>query len=173
MKVISRKNWGARAPRARTPQNVNSNSTLFIHYSAFNGGQYDTIEKQKQAMRNIQNHHIDANGWSDIGYSYVVFQPTGRLKRPRVYEARGFGYVPAAQAGYNTGNGAVCVVAGPGEKIRPGTKRKLKAIYRRFPGKNVKGHRDVNQTSCPGDSLYKFLPELRKAAAKITGQFLK
>jgi hypothetical protein len=173
MKVISRKNWGARQPGPRTPNAITEDSTLFIHYSAFDGGQYDTVEEQKQCMRNMQNHHIDKNGWADIGYSYVVFQPTGRLKRPRVYEARRFGYVPAAQEGYNTGNGAVCVVAGPGEEIRPGTIRKLKAIARRFKGERIRGHKDVNSTSCPGANLYAKLREIEIAGRKKSPPYLK
>lgn len=168
MKVVSRKNWKARTAKSTSYNRLNSNSTLFVHYSAFDGGSYDTVEKQKQCMRNIQNYHMDNNRWSDIGYSYVVFQPTGRLKRARVYQARTFRNVPAAQAGYNTGNGAVCVVAGSNNKIRKGTIRKLKAIYKRFPGTKVKGHRDVNQTSCPGDDLYSKLGKIRKAKKKIT-----
>lgn len=154
MRIVSRKDWGARPPKARTSHTLTASARLFFHWSAGQGRDITSKAKQAMAMRAIQRLHMDERGWSDIAYSYVVFQPYGLLKRVRIFEARSFGYVPAAQEGHNTGNGAVCVVMAPGESLKPATKRKLRALYARFPGNSVSGHRDVNSTSCPGDLIY-------------------
>jgi hypothetical protein len=107
---------------------------------------------------------MDTNGWCDVAYSYLLFQPRGFFRRPRVFEGRTFAVVPASQAGHNTGNGSVCVVMGPGDRLKRGTIRKLRGIARRFPGHKVRGHRDVSATECPGDLLYSHVAELDKLA---------
>ena len=60
-------------------------------------------------MRAIQGFHMDVRGYSDIGYAYVVFQPYGELERARVLLGRLLRWVPAAQAGHNTGTIPVSV----------------------------------------------------------------
>lgn len=42
--------------------------------------------------------------------------------------------------------------------------------YRLDPAEAIVGHRDFNNTSCPGDRLYKRLPDLRReVAARLDG----
>jgi N-acetylmuramoyl-L-alanine amidase len=36
-------------------------------------------------MRNIQNFHMNTNGWADIGYNFCIGDPG------QVYEGRGYG----------------------------------------------------------------------------------
>lgn len=167
---ISRKEWGAAKPKGSlTPNNLGRQSILFVHWSAGQGRDIDTVDEVKATMRSIQALHQKDNGWADIGYSYVVFQAQGRMKKPRLCEARGFKWVPAAQAGHNTGNGAVCVVMAPGEKLKDSTVELLEKVYRHFPGVRVMGHRAVTSTECPGDALFAKLPQIAKAG-KAKGQ---
>lgn len=161
-KVI--RNWGKRPARSVTAQRMDSNSSLFIHYSASDGEGIDKKGEPKASMRNIQDYHMDVNGWSDGGYSWVLFQQRGIFKRPLLFKLRGFERVPSAQSGFNTGNGAVCVVADSNDRIKRSTYRALAWIVRRCPATTVKGHRDVNATACPGDFLYSKLPHLNKVA---------
>jgi hypothetical protein len=72
--------------------------------------------------------------------------------------------VPASQEGFNTGNSSICVIADDNDKIKRSTTRALAWAVRRFPGRTVKGHRDVNQTGCPGDRLYSKVPMLSRQA---------
>ena len=39
---------------------------LFVHHSAM--AECEDQESCSQAVRDIQDFHIDGNGWSDIGY---------------------------------------------------------------------------------------------------------
>lgn len=162
LKIYARRRWTS-AARGGDEQKVRRGGTLFVHYSAFAAMSVNSWREQRAVMRAIHHHHTAINGWADLGYNAVIFQKRWPWRRARIVEGRGFGRVPAAQAGYNTGNLAVCVVLGPGEKVGRSTVRKLKSLYRRLPTTAVAGHRDVNATSCPGDDLYSKLPEIRKA----------
>lgn len=164
-KVITQ--WGQRNPTSILPQRMNSESTLFIHYSASDGSGINTKGEPKQAVRNIQNFHMDGNGWSDIGYSWVLVQQRGIFKRPLLFKGRGFDRVPASQMGWNTGNGSVCVIADSNDPIKRSTTRALRYVARRCPAQRVKGHRDVNATDCPGDKLYSKVPAIDAAARTL------
>lgn len=167
MHVYTRAEWGARPARKPHPHTVTSTGIVFIHHSAGLGAAIDTLSEQKAAIRQIQRYHQDTHGWDDIGYSYVVFQPQGRMTRARAFEARGFEQVPAAQEGHNAGNGAICIVGNfDVEGVKRNTRYCVEQVARRFPGMYLSGHRDVNQTSCPGDHLYADLDRIAKAAGK-------
>lgn len=158
MKVITQ--WGQRKPNCRTPNPISKDSILFVHYSASDGSGIDKKGEPIVTMHNLQNFHMDTRGWCDIAYSYVVIQPRGIFKKALIFKGRGFDQVPASQEGYNTGNFSVCVVADSSDKIKKGTVRALAHITRRCPCARVDGHRDVNQTDCPGDKLYSKVPVL-------------
>lgn len=165
MRLFTREEWKAPTKKTRaTEHKTEKGSTLFVHYSAFGGKTVDSLEEQAAVMRSMYNYHTKNNGWVDIGYNFVVFQPQGKISNQtaRVFEGRGIDRIPAAQEGANTGNIAVCVVCLT-EDIEQATIDKIKLLYKRLPCTKVKGHRDVNDTGCPGDKLYKRLPEIRKA----------
>lgn len=135
----------------------------FIHHSSGeNGKTFDTLVKQKKHVRSIQDFHMDGNGWSDIGYAFMVFQYVGTKNlriEPRVFACRSTRYVPAAQLGHNSGTLPICVVGnGDAEVIAPHTKDLIASIIRKYAPhvspSNVKGHRDVVATTCPGSKFY-------------------
>lgn len=166
------KHWRQREPRCRNSQKLSALSTLFVHYSASDGEGIDKKGEPKAAMRNIQSHHMDTNRWCDIGYSYVLFQVRGIFRRPLLFEARGFHAIPASQLGHNTGNVSVCVIADSNDRIKRSTYRALAWIVRRCPARNVRGHKDVTATSCPGPYLYSKVPHLKKAAKRSKKRLL-
>lgn len=150
MKVIGRVEWGARGFTTSVGQNtLTRESVCFLHHSEFptlpkNASRREEIARMKQ----IESVHMDERGWSAIAYSYVVF-PSGRA-----YVGRGFGVVPAAQYGYNAGNGAICL-DGQYETSRTSwaQRKAIVGLLRSFKGRFVGLHRDVNDTSCPGDHV--------------------
>lgn len=157
MKIISRRQWGARQPRSRSYQDPRSVKELFIHYSESPSA--TSLAAQKQVMRGLQDFHMDGRGWSDIAYNYLVFNGS----KPRAFYGRGARVIPAAQANHNTNTIAVCVVMRAGDKLTWRTKLQLrrlvwhlrrKVIKRNVP---VKPHSAVTQTSCPGDQLRAFI----------------
>ncbi|WP_240506328.1 peptidoglycan-binding protein [Thermoactinospora rubra] len=67
--LVLRSEWGARAPRGSYTQ-LESTRGVKVHYT---GGRVDPATVSDHAkcvalVRSIQKHHMDANGWIDIGY---------------------------------------------------------------------------------------------------------
>jgi len=162
--------------KARSPRPMSENSALreaFIHHTTDPRAEgIDKLDEQTAAMRAIQAYHMDVKGWSDIGYHYVVFQPYGGLTNARVFQGRETKWVPAAQAGHNTGTTAVCVFGNfdRDDGVKPETMTAivtlLKHVEKYHDGSLVTlgGHRDVVGTECPGDTLYAKIPDLARRA---------
>jgi hypothetical protein len=160
--TIPRAAWTTR-PRGGDSQHPIS-PILFVHYSASPGAGLDSWQKQAAAIRAIRDYHVDVNGWLDIGYSFVLTQPAGRVRDARIWRGRGRHRVPASQQGFNTGNLSVCVIANDKEEIREKTVLAIAALAKRLNARDIQGHRDVNATSCPGERLAAHLPRIRKLA---------
>jgi hypothetical protein len=160
--IIPRAAWTT-SPRGGERQDPTA-PILFVHYSTQTGRLLTTWAKQREAIRAIRNYHVEANGWADIGYSYLVTQPAGFNRKARTWVGRGRKRVPASQYGHNTGNLSVCVLTDGKEPIRAETVEAIARLARRVGARDVQGHRDVNATACPGDRLYTQLPRIRKLA---------
>lgn len=158
MKIYSRKRWNPKGSRGEYDHSPKRE--LFIHHSVFGNASIDTFAEQCAAMRQIDQMHLN-NGWSGLGYSFVVFQPYGRLRRARTFEGRGWDYIPAAQLSHNTGTIAVCVVGNFNtQKVKLSTRWEIVRIGRIARKRGIRtigGHRDVFATECPGNHLYDLL----------------
>ncbi|UYZ61414.1 N-acetylmuramoyl-L-alanine amidase [Hymenobacter weizhouensis] len=169
--VTSRAGWGA-----RTPTGTRSYTTvthLVVHHEAGSNTSSDWAAR----VRAVESLHIDANGWSDVGYNYLI-DPNGV-----VYEGRSGGdnVIGAHFCGGNANTMAVCML-GDYSSIAPTTaaRESLKKIlawkaareninplgssthYAAGTIPNVCGHRDNKGcTACPGNVLYGQLPTLR------------
>ncbi|WP_245898696.1 peptidoglycan-binding protein [Nonomuraea indica] len=67
--IVSRRDWGARAPRGGYTR-LDSTRGVKVHYT---GGRVDPgivgdHDLCVSLVRSIQRHHMDGNGWMDIGY---------------------------------------------------------------------------------------------------------
>ncbi|MBX6382011.1 MAG: N-acetylmuramoyl-L-alanine amidase [Microbispora sp.] len=143
MDIISRKEWGARAPRNRQTTTWSRRTEFIVHYSE---------GPTTQTPRQIQNHHMDSNRWADIGYNFLVDV------KGRIYEGRGWLVVGAHAPNHNTSGIGVCFIGRDGDAT-DAAKKAIRWLYdeacRRKGGTLAKrGHRDVTATSCPGDQLY-------------------
>lgn len=180
--LISRSRWGARQPRSRVTRTPGSVDTVYIHWPGAPGSlrkqdeenvcdcvlppdlaarasRIDTAAEERAYMREIQNFHMDTRGWADIAYNYVIF------RSGRIYAGRTFKVVPASQAPYNTHGVSICCVIGAADEVSPAMWENLRDFvpwcedYARHD-LHCKGHRQVNQTTCPGDRLMKLVPRL-------------
>lgn len=163
MNVITRSQWGATPFKNEVGENpLSRESTCFLHHSEFPTlSRTATRREEIDRMKQIEYVHVVERGWSAIAYSYVVF-PSGR-----VYFGRGFGRVPAAQAGANTGNGAICL---DGQYDRDRTswaqRKAVIGLLRNFKGSYVGLHMDVNETSCPGANVARVLGRVALLSGK-------
>lgn len=146
MKLITRAQWGARAPRARPGEDFTGGTA---HWEGPHMGTFPHASCPAK-VRGIQAFHMDARGWSDIAYNAVVC-PHGY-----VFEGRGQG-VRSAANGTNVGNdsdGAVCYLGGEGDPFTPeGAAAMADALHWLSPGGQRHAHRDWKPTTCPGDTI--------------------
>ena len=131
-------------------------------------------------MRSIYYFHAITRGWGDIAYNYLVdFMGN-------VYEGRvgGEGAVGCHAEGYNAGSCGICLMGRFFED--PTTPEMHNAIVwiTSWAARNLDptgaapfhdiaslpticGHRDVNDTTCPGDEFYVQLDTVRSEARRV------
>lgn len=164
MKIISREQWGARAPERGTKRVAMTMRTEFIvHHS---DGPAD------QSVRAIQDWCMDGRGFLDIDYNWLVRGTTGEI-----YAGRGWQVVGSHTKGHNTSGIGVCVIGH--NELSPAAKESLHALYSeamRAAGHPlmVFGHRDLDRTECPGPTIYTWLQtggirDLRLTSPRMAG----
>lgn len=148
MNIVSRSEWGARQPRNRTTTTWSARTEFVVHYSE---------GPTTQTPRQIQDFHMDGNGWSDIGYNFLVGADG------TIYEGRGWLVIGAHATNHNTAGIGVCFIGRDGDAT-PEARDAIRAMYDEALrlGENTLdklGHRDVGSTDCPGDELYAWVGE--------------
>jgi hypothetical protein len=188
--IETRHAWGAR-PAKNTPSVASGGLKLAVVHHTASSNNYSAAQVPG-ILRSMQAFHMDGNGWSDIGYNFLVD------KYGRIWEGRGGGttrpVVGAHAAGFNTGSVGVSIIgnhtgSNASAAAREGVSRvigyKLQA-YRVHPQGRVNfrsggsttipagqvvnlptvvGHRDVGSTACPG-LVYGSLGSIRHRAAE-------
>ncbi|XP_070572363.1 peptidoglycan-recognition protein SC2-like [Ptychodera flava] len=153
VRVVSRSEWGARAPKSRSTMTTPVDFT-FIHHTV--GNRCYSQSACSAEMRGIQNYHMDSLGWNDIGYSFCIGEDG------YAYEARGWGVVGAHTSGYNSVSHAISYLGNfdpvlPNEKaLNAGQQLIDCGVSQNYIKSNYRllGHRDVGSTACPGQQLY-------------------
>jgi hypothetical protein len=156
VQLVTRGEWGARAPRSWTAINARFGSTG--HWEGPEMGYPWDHASCAPKVRGIQAFHMDYRGWVDIAYSGVAC-PHGYL-----FEGRGPGKRTAAN-GTNVGNDtayAVCYLGGQNDGFTDAGELAMRAGFNWLqregaagPGRN--GHRDWKPTECPGNEIYSWI----------------
>lgn len=142
MKTVSRKAWGARAAKRGVQSIKETERTEFIvHHS---GG------PASQSVRSIQDHCMDARGFLDIDYNFLVSQDG------KIYTGRGWGKVGSHAVGHNETAVGVCVIGN--DQLNIEAMHALQELYAeacKRAGKSLRPrvHSDVDATKCPGDKI--------------------
>lgn len=160
MKLVSRSAWKAKHSKASLSTNITpSHGGVAIHYVGGSGKLTPSSHSKCAAIvRSIQVSHMNnkAEGWVDIAYSFLVCQ------HGYVFEGRGLRKRSGAN-GSNSGNQyyyAVCCLVNASDKLTNDLIQGVKDVcqYLRTKGgagNKVVGHRNLFNTDCPGDTLYK------------------
>ncbi|MEQ6901267.1 N-acetylmuramoyl-L-alanine amidase [Nocardioides sp. YIM 152588] len=195
-KVRLRKAWGAN-PKLLSdgPGRIRTVKQVHVHHTVNSNGY-----KRRDVpalIRGMYRYHTKSLGWSDIGYNFLVDR-FGRIwvgRKGSLKMAQG-----AHTLGFNSTSVGVSVIgnfetARPRKEVLAAIARiaawKLDA-FDRDPtakirvrssgsdkyraGRRVKlpvidGHRDTNDTACPGRHLYKKLPAIRRRTARRIKRF--
>ncbi|MGP4048790.1 peptidoglycan recognition protein family protein [Streptomyces sp. 2A115] len=158
MKLVSRAQWGARAyrtPNGATPYS-RARRGVKLHYlgTAYSNRDHGQCDDY---VRQIQSQHMDGNGWSDIGYSFVV------CTHGYVYEGRGLRRRNSANGNttLNDQDYAVLLMVGSSGLTKPtdaqlhGARDAIDHCRTQGPaGTWLGGHRDGHATACPGEYVY-------------------
>jgi uncharacterized protein YgiM (DUF1202 family) len=180
--LITRAGWGAneslrfgRGGEELFPVEYQPVEHVIIHHADTANFNDPVLE-----MRSIYYFHAITRGWGDIAYNYLVdFMGN-------VYEGRvgGEGAVGCHAEGYNAGSCGICLM---GRFFADDTTPEMhNAIVwiSSWAARNLDptgaapfqditslpticGHRDVNNTSCPGDEFYAQLDTVRTAARRV------
>jgi hypothetical protein len=149
MKIIKRAEWNARAPKGSIATTTWAKRVgLAIHHS---------VTDTDATVRGIQAGDMDDDGFSDIGYNFLVDQDG------RIYEGRkgSWSAVGAHAGGQNTAWIGVCWI-GDARKVEPSAaaRRAIRWLYDeacRKAGRKLqyRGHGQVpdQSTECPGPKL--------------------
>ena len=161
------------------PPNPNPTSTdvthLIVHHSATSNGPADW----PAVVRSIWNQHVNVNGWSDIGYNWLI-DPEGNL-----YEGRGKDVQGAHFCGTNARTAGVCVLGNFSVSLpsAPAISQLEKFLawnscvddldplttsIHASSGldlHHISGHRDGCATECPGATFYPLFDNIRQEVA--------
>jgi hypothetical protein len=191
--IYSRAQWGANEPWRDGPPRYNSTILqAHVHHSASSNG-YSQADVPA-LIRSFYRYHTKSLGWSDIAYNFLV-DSFGTIWEGR-YGGIDRAVRGAHTLGFNNNSTGFCVIgnldsAQPTQPTLDSLARlaawKLSPYGRdpqgwtdvksegsdKFPnGKVVRlpvidGHRDTNDTACPGGNLYAKLGGIRSATAGV------
>lgn len=125
-------------------------------------------------LRAIQRFHQHGRGWIDIAYHFLI-DGSGRI-----WEGRPLSMVGSHVKDKNDGNVGISIMGDFSPRHEKPTGAQLKSLIAltrwlsetySIPAERIKGHRDQEQTSCPGQALYAHLDEVRHEATASAGLY--
>ncbi|MGY0067729.1 N-acetylmuramoyl-L-alanine amidase [Streptomyces sp. QTS137] len=161
MKLVSRSQWGARDYRRPSGATLYSGKRRGVKLHYLGTPYSDRPHAQCAAyVRQIQAQHMDGNGWSDVGYSFLV------CTHGYVYEGRGLHRRNSANGNTSLNNQdyAILLLVGSSGLAEPtdeqlhGARDAIDYCREEGPaGDWLGGHRDGYATACPGDAVYRWV----------------
>lgn len=180
--IISREEWGAnltyggqeRGASDWIPQYVDVEHVIIHHAETSN------FRDPLSEIRSIHYYHAITRGWGDIGYNYLVdFMGN-------VYEGRVGGDNVVGGHAYQYAYGSAGICAMGSFTVATATPEMLSGLiwitawcaryldplgqadFHEQPNlPTICGHRDVNDSACPGDGLYADLDYIRGAVSEV------
>jgi hypothetical protein len=179
--IRSRRAWGANERlRSRAPT-FGVVRAGFVHHTV-NSNAYSRADVPA-IIRGIYAFHTQSNGWSDIGYNFVVDR-FGRIWEGR-FGGVGRNVIGAHTLGYNHLSFAMSAI-GNFQAQRPpaavvhaygrlmawklalnGVRAGRDVRMRGRVFRAISGHRDAGSTACPGIFLYRQIPQIRALAVAV------
>lgn len=166
MLIKDYKEWSSKEYEENKFELINNTTTevdsIIIHHTYIPDSKY--IEKYgfKYTLQIIQKSHIN-RGFDDIGYHYLI-DLYGNIYKGRENIHKGAHCVP------NSGKlGVALIIDGNNEDMTISMYdslllllTKLVLEYNLNPINDIYGHKDFNNTECPGSNIYKIIKLLKK-----------
>lgn len=189
--IVSRLAWGCPDGdrQHRGEPSYTTVTHLIVHHTATGNEASDWAA----VVRSIWNFHVFTNGWSDVGYNYLI-DPDGLIYQGR---AGGDNVLGAHFSCANSGTMGTALL-GTFTSVAPATTAQSSLEYllawkcdqraidpagvtyhpsTQLSLPNIAGHRDANGspapaacagTECPGNALYPLLPVIRSSVRNLT-----
>ncbi|MDF2146462.1 FG-GAP-like repeat-containing protein [Knoellia sp. p5-6-4] len=182
--IYSRAQWGADESKRTGSPAYGQVQLGFVHHTVDTNNY--TAAQVPGIIRGIYAYHVDGQGWSDIGYNFLVDR-FGRTWEGR-YGGMDRAVIGAQTANYNSWSTGVSVIGDYRDAAVPSavTSAVSRVLAWKFSlagipatGKvyardkyfeRISGHRDGYPTSCPGAQLYAKLPSIRSTVASLVGR---
>lgn len=154
MKIVSRKQWGAKPPRSRSLVNWPEGVTLWVHHTA---------GPPTQTPAQIQAFHMGpSRGWSDIGYGYLIDEAG------TIYEGRGFEVNAAHSPGKNHEPSVALIGTYTSTEPTDAQRASVWALADFLNAGRLRGHRqNTGGTTCPGDGTMRKIVNAPRPSAPV------
>ncbi len=190
--IVTRAQWGANEKIVRAKPLIAKTLKLAIVHHTVSLNTYTPAEAAA-IVRGIETYHVQGNGWNDIGYNFLVDR-YGTIYEGRAGGITN-NVIGAHSEGFNTGTVGISLIgnfqtAAPPQAMQDALVKLLAwrldvahidplSTVAYTSGGNPKfkagkvvtlraisGHRDTYYTECPGNAVYKLLPEIAKRVAE-------
>ncbi|MCO6007260.1 peptidoglycan recognition protein family protein [Actinoallomurus purpureus] len=176
-RVYTRKEWGAAPPRRPSRVLDRAPDHIIVHHTASPNVPSLSRAHAFALSRQIQHDHMQSQGWDDIGEQLTISRG-GHVMEGRAGSLQAIQQgrlVVGAQSLHH--NDHTIGIENEGtylkEDVPGGLWESLVGVcvwlctaHQLDPAVAIIGHRDYNQTDCPGDVLYRRLPRLREEVAR-------
>ena len=196
--IVPREAWGADQCTPREAPAYGEVQVGFVHHTV-NANAY-APQDSAAIVLSICRYHRDENGWRDIGYNFLVDR-YGQIFEGRAggvdqavigAQAQGYNGVSTGVANIGTFSGEPqteagvaataellawkmslhgAPVGGPVTVTSAGGPSNRYAAGRAVSFERIAGHRDADETACPGAALFAQLPQIRERAAALAPQY--
>ena len=181
--IFTRAQWGADESLRRAAPSYGQVQLGFVHHTVSSNSY--TASQVPAMIRGIYAYHVQAEGWNDIGYNFLIDR-FGQTWEGR-YGGMDKAVVGAQTLNYNAWSTGVSAIGNFDVAAVP--QAMTDAFKRIFAWKlslsgipatgtvlandkyfqRISGHRDGFQTACPGRYLYAKMDEIRAGAAALIG----
>jgi peptidoglycan hydrolase-like protein with peptidoglycan-binding domain len=172
--------WAARPPSAPLSLAGNDPNKILVHHTAFANTSDTSQAGAFQLARDIQNLHMDTNGWPDSGQHFTIsrggWMMEGRHRSLERLQAGSDMVIGTHCPGQNSQaigieNDGTYTSEAPPQALLDSLYGMCAYICWQYglSASEIYGHRDfLSTTVCPGDVFYAMLPQLRlDVAAKV------
>ena len=155
--IVSASEWGSE-PDPIPEERRHTPRYLTIHHS---GVLWNEDDEPLARLRGLQSWGRSHRGWPDLPYHYLI-APDGRI-----FEGRSVEYEPETNTDYDT-MGHIGVQAWGSFGAQRVSIEQIESLVallawlaeeHEIDPRTIQGHKDVAQTACPGDDLYRYIAD--------------
>lgn len=180
--IITRQEWGAELAYGGSDQGAREWTPAYqtVRHVIIHHSETPSFRDPVAEIRSIHYYHAVTRGWGDIGYNYLVDY------LGNVYEGRAGGENVIGGHAYSYAQGSAGICAMGSFSLQSSTPEAIAGLtwitawasrfldplaqsdFQDIPNlPTICAHRDVNESTCPGDRLYADLGAIRGAVAEV------